>query len=310
MGADVKKTNGLMLLGPTASGKTALGVQIARALNGEILSVDSRQVYRGLDIGSGKDLSEYTTGGKTVPYHLIDIAGLEQEFSVYDFQKAFFTALADVTARGAVPVAVGGTGLYLDAVLGGYSFADAPENPELRAELAELDDDALRTRLLVLRPDPHNTTDLEDRDRLVRAIEVAEAGAAGLAEGDAFEAPAFNPLVLGMSMDREVLRRRIARRLHERMHAGLIEEVEELHAAGHSWERLERLGLEYRCVSLFIQGRILNKNDLFQKLNSAICQFARRQETWFRRMERRGTVIHWLEQPDFLSAMRVLAQHA
>lgn len=310
MGADVKKTNGLMVLGPTASGKTALGVQIARALNGEILSVDSRQVYRGLDIGSGKDLSEYTTGGRTVPYHLIDIAGLEQEFSVYDFQKAFFAALADVTARGAVPVAVGGTGLYLDAVLGGYSFADAPENPELRAELAALDEDALRARLLALRPDTHNTTDLEDRDRLVRAIEVAVAGAAGLAEGDALEAPAFNPLVLGVSMDREVLRRRIARRLHERMHAGLIEEVEELYAAGYSWERLERLGLEYRCVSLFIQGRILSKNDLFQKLNSAICQFARRQETWFRRMERRGTVIHWLEQPDFLSAMRVLAQHA
>ena len=307
MGADVKKTNGLMVLGPTASGKTALGVQIARALNGEILSVDSRQVYRGLDIGSGKDLSEYTTGGRTVPYHLIDIAGLDQEFSVYDFQRAFFGALADVTARGALPVAVGGTGLYLDAVLGGYAFADAPENPELREELAALDDDALRARLLALRPEQHNTTDLEDRERLVRAVEVAEAGAA-LPEDAA--APAFTPLILGVCPDREALRRRIARRLHERLHAGLIEEVEELHAAGHSWERLERLGLEYRYVSQFIQGRILNKNDLFQKLNSAICQFARRQETWFRRMERRGTVIHWLEQPDFLSAMRVLARHA
>lgn len=305
-----RKTNALVVLGPTATGKTSLGVQLSRALGGEILSADSRQVYRGLDIGSGKDLSEYTTGGQHVPYHLIDIAGLDQEFSVYDFQKAFFAALGEVCGRGRLPIAVGGTGLYLEAVIAGYDFADAPENPELREELAGFDDEALRGRLLALRPDQHNTTDLGDRERLLRAIEIAEAANAQTGGGDTVPPPEFHPLILGVAPDRDELRRRIARRLHERLSAGLVEEVAELHAKGHSWDRLERLGLEYRHAALFLQGRILNKNDLFQKLNAAIVQFARRQETWFRRMERRGTVIHWMPRADIAHAMRVIAEHA
>ncbi|MBW7863153.1 MAG: tRNA (adenosine(37)-N6)-dimethylallyltransferase MiaA [Candidatus Hydrogenedens sp.] len=305
-----RKTNALVVLGPTATGKTSLGVQLARALGGEILSADSRQVYRGLDIGSGKDLSEYTAGGSAVPFHLIDIAGLDQEFSVYDFHKAFHAALAEVRGRGRLPVTVGGTGLYLEAVIQGYDFADAPENPELREELAALDDEALRTRLLALRPGQHNTTDLGDRERLLRAIEIAEAANARDGGDGAAPSPGFHPLILGVSPDRDELRRRIARRLHERLSSGLVEEVAELHAKGHSWERLERLGLEYRHAALFLQGRILNKNDLFQKLNAAIVQFARRQETWFRRMERRGVVIHWMPRADIAHAMRVIAEHA
>lgn len=304
------KTNALVVLGPTATGKTMLGIQLSRALGGEVLSADSRQVYRGLDIGSGKDLSEYTTGGAPVPYHLIDIAGLDQEFSVYDFQKAFHAALDRVRGLGRLPVVVGGTGLYLEAVILGYDFADAPENPALREELAGLDDAALRGRLLALRPGQHNTTDLEDRERVVRAIEIAEAMQTHAGEGDGAPRPDFRPLILGVAPDRDELRRRIARRLHERLSAGLVEEVAELHAKGHSWERLERLGLEYRHAALFLQGKILNKNDLFQKLNAAIVQFARRQETWFRRMERRGTVIHWMPRADLSHAMRVIAEHA
>ncbi|NCB64416.1 MAG: tRNA (adenosine(37)-N6)-dimethylallyltransferase MiaA, partial [Clostridia bacterium] len=206
-----RKTNALVVLGPTATGKTSLGVQLSRALGGEILSADSRQVYRGLDIGSGKDLSEYTTGGQHVPYHLIDIAGLDQEFSVYDFQKAFFAALGEVCGRGRLPIAVGGTGLYLEAVIAGYDFADAPENPELREELAGLDDEALRGRLLALRPDQHNTTDLGDRERLLRAIEIAEAANAQRGGGDTVPSPEFHPLILGVAPDRDELRRRIAR---------------------------------------------------------------------------------------------------
>ncbi len=303
------KTNALVVLGPTATGKTMLGVQLSRALGGEVLSADSRQVYRGLDIGSGKDLSEYTAGGAPVPYHLIDIVGLDQEFSVYDFQRAFHAALGEVRGRGRLPVAVGGTGLYLEAVIQGYDFADAPENPALREELAGLDGDALRGRLLALRPDQHNTTDLEDRDRVVRAIEIAEAMKAHAGDGDTAPRPDFRPLILGVAPDRDELRRRIARRLHERLSAGLVEEVAELHAKGHPWDRLERLGLEYRHAALFLQGKILNKNDLFQKLNAAIVQFARRQETWFRRMERRGTVIHWMPRAELAHAMRVIAEH-
>jgi tRNA dimethylallyltransferase len=280
--------NLLVILGPTASGKTRLAVGAARALGGEIVSADSRQVYRGMDLGTGKDLAEY----EEVPYHLIDIVDPGYEFSVFEFQRRFFEAFADIRERGRLPILVGGTGLYLDAVLKGYRLVEVPENPELRRELAELDQDALAARLLELRPDLHNSTDLLDRQRLVRAIEIAEgeeAAGAGLPP-----LPSLRPLVFGIRWERQTLRRRITARLKERLEQGLIEEVARLHEEGVPWATLEYYGLEYRFVARHLQGE-LNRNDMFQKLNSAIHDFAKRQETWFRRMERQGTKIHWLE---------------
>jgi len=283
--------NLLVVLGPTASGKTHLAVQAARQLNGEIISADSRQVYRGLDIGSGKDLDEYGT----TPYHLIDVVDPGYEFSLFDFAHDFNKAFDEIHERNRLPILAGGTGLYLDAILRGYDLVAVGENQALRKALAPLTLDALRERLQVLRSDQHNTTDLNDRSRLIRAIEIAE----GEQQADArpLTLPALTPQVFGLKWPREVLRQRITKRLRERLEHGLVEEVENLHAAGVSWETLDYYGLEYRFVAQYLQGQ-LNRNDLFQKLNSAIHKFAKRQETWFRRMERQEVAIHWLNGED------------
>lgn len=299
------KTNTLVVLGPTASGKTRLGARLAHALDGEILSADSRQVYRGLDIGSGKDLEEFVVDGAAVPYHLIDIADLDAEFSVFAYQRAFFKAFEDVLSRGKRPVVVGGTGLYLEAVLSGYRMVEAPIDAALRAELASYPLEALAARLRTAKPGLHNTTDIKDRERLVRAIEIAEYSRDRAPE----PAPYVQALVLGTRWDRQMLRERIAVRLKGRLAAGLIEEVQALHKRGISWERLDLLGLEYRFVAKYLQGGIKNRNDLFQKLFAAIVQFAKRQDTWFRRMERNGTAIHWIDGADFGAAMRVVREH-
>lgn len=294
----------LVILGPTASGKTRLGVFLARILNGEIISVDSRQVYRGLDLVSGKDLDEYTRDGTPVSYHLIDIVDLSVEYHLFAFLNDFYEAFDTIRARGHLPVAVGGTGLYLDALLRGYAMAAVPENSVLREELAGLDMDALREQLLRLRPNPHNTTDLQDRERCIRAIEIARYER----EHPPLRRDPPKALVLGIRPDRESLKRRIAVRLRERLNAGMIEEIEAAHARGVSWERLEQLGLECRYVTQYLQGTIRNRNDLFQKLAAAIYQFARRQEAWFRRMERQGLRIHWIPQADPAVAMAVLRE--
>lgn len=276
----------LVILGPTASGKTRLGVELARRLEGEIVSADSRQVYRGMDIGSGKDLAEY--GG--VPYHLIDILEPGEEFNVFLFQRLFLEAFAEIRGRGRLPLLVGGTGMYLESVLKGYRLVPVPEDPGLRAELAPLPIGALGDRLRAVSARLHNTTDLLERDRVVRAIEIAEYERDHGPE----PLPDIRSLVLGVRWERAVLRERITRRLKERLDGGLVEEVARLHDAGIPWERLEFYGLEYRFVSRYLKGE-LNRNDLFQKLNGAIHDFAKRQDTWFRRMERNGTPIHWLD---------------
>jgi tRNA dimethylallyltransferase len=286
--------NTLVVLGPTASGKTALGIHLARMFDGEILSADSRQVYQGLDIGAGKDLEEYTRAGAPVAYHLIDTVGLDEEFNVFAYQRSFFEAFEDVTQRSKRPMAVGGTGLYLEAVLKRYVLVETPEDPSLRNELAELTNEGLGARLTAAKPGLHNTTDVTDRARTIRAIEIAEHKT----DTPPPPAPDIRPLILGIRWKREVLRQRIAVRLKERLNTGLIEEVEDLHQHGVSWERLELLGLEYRFLAQYIQGHIKNKNDLFQKLNGAIARFAKRQETWFRRMEKNGICIHWIDEAD------------
>ena len=292
--------NLLLILGPTASGKTKVGVEIARALNGEIISGDSRQVFRKMDIGTGKDLKEYVD----VPYHLIDIVDPGYEFSVFEFQRRFSDVFTDIRARGKLPILVGGTGLYLDAILRKYRIAEAPRNDRLRKELEPLALETLVDRLKAANPRLHNTTDLLDRERVIRAMEIAELREKGK---EGFPLPDLEPIVFGIKWPRKVLRQRITLRLKERMNQGMIEEVKGLLESGVSFQTLEFYGLEYRFVGQHLKGK-LNRNDTFQKLKSAIHQFAKRQETWFRRMERQGILIHWVEggKDPVAAALRIM----
>lgn len=322
--------NCLFLLGPTAVGKTALGVRLAVALGGEILSADSRQVYVGLDIGSGKDLADYAVPhdlvaslnpalaarcGDTyqVPYHLIDVAALPREYNLFDYQEDFYRAFSAVQSRGSLSVVVGGTGMYLDCILRQYDLLPTPENPMLRAELEQKSYDELKALLIAEKPDLHNTTDFADKARIIQAIEInryRQSPACAAYKAARPPRPELRPLVLGTTLPRPLVRERIARRLRERLDAGLIAEVEQLHANGVSWERLDQLGLEYRFVSAYLQGTIADKDALFEKLALAIGQFAKRQETWFRGMERKGIAIRWLPETAevetrFSAAMRL-----
>lgn len=278
----------IVILGATAGGKTGLAVKAAGEYDAEIISADSRQVYRGMDLGTGKDLAEYGE----VPYHLIDIAEPGSEYNVFQFQRDCFAALEDIWQRNKLPIICGGTGMYLDAVLRGYRLVEVPENLPLRAELALLSDEQLGEKLLQLKPEQHNRTDLGDRSRLLRAIEIASGEQAANAQLPLL--PKINPLVFGLKWPREILRQRIACRLLQRFDEGMIEEVQQLHDAGVAWERLEFYGLEYRLIAQHLQGK-LSRNDMLQKLRSAIGQFAKRQETFFRRMEKNGVDIHWLD---------------
>jgi tRNA dimethylallyltransferase len=278
----------LAILGPTASGKTRLAVALAEWLGGEIISADSRQVFRGMDIGSGKDLHEYGQ----VPYHLIDNLDAGEEFSVFEFQRMFLKAFTEITVRSAFPILCGGSGMYLDAVLRGYHMVEVSHDKILRAELAMKTDVELAEELCRLKPEQHNSTDLLDRERTVRAIEIARGEAAGRSVRVPF--PRLQASVIGIHWEREALRRRITERLRDRLENGMIEEVEHLHAGGIAWERLDYYGLEYRYVGAYLRGDI-NKNDMFQKLNSAIHNFAKRQGNWFRRMESHGVAINWID---------------
>ncbi len=295
------KQKSVIILGPTASGKTALGVEIAHIFNGEILSADSRQVYIGLDIGTGKDLDEYSRVSPPIPYHLIDIVPVTYEFSLFDYLKYFCTAYTNVLSQNKLPIIVGGTGLYLSALLEGHSLTNAPMNETLREELTQLSIEELQKRLLGLKPKLHNTTDLLEKERLIRAIEIALAEKEG---HETISPPPLNAIILGIHYEREQLKKRIGQRLQQRIQQGLIEEVEQLRKKGVIDERLFQLGLEYRYVLLYLQGEIKNKNDLFQKLRSAIWEFARKQEIWFRRFERNRHKIYWLQGGDFDSAKK------
>ena len=285
----------LVILGPTASGKTRLGVTLANRFNGAILSADSRQVYRGLDIGTGKDLEEYGP----IPYHLINVVDPGYPFSLFDFQQRFLACLQTVRQKGQLPLLVGGTGLYLESALKGYRLLPVPESPTLRQTLAPFSWPALEARLRHIRPDQHNTTDLESRDRLVRAIEIAEAQHAPASAEKPW--PVRHPLILGIRWPRAILRQRITERLQQRLEQGLLMEVSRLLASGVSYETLYSYGLEYRFAVRHLRGE-LNENAFFQKLNTAIHQFAKRQETWFRRMERNGITIHWIAGGDTMEA--------
>ena len=293
----------IVVLGPTAVGKTPLAVRLAEKLNGEILSADSRQVYKGLDVGSGKDLNEYT-----VPYHLIDITDLSHEYSVFDYQKDFFPAFTDTLSRAKIPVIAGGTGLYLDSVVRSYAMRRVPENPALREKLAGLSMDDLTALLYKLKAAAgskvHNSTDTLNRTRLVRAVEIETYNAEQTALRQVPQPEpqrTIHPFIVGTTFPRDMLRSRIRKRLKSRLENGMIEETEALHrcapglSEGAGWERLERLGLEYRFVSQYLRGLITSREELETNLGIAIGQFAKRQETWFRGMEKKGVRIHWLE---------------
>lgn len=292
-----EKYNSLVLLGPTAVGKTSLGVRLADEFGLEIISADSRQVYKGLDLGSGKDIAEYNYNGHQIPYHVIDVTDLNTEYNLFNFTKDFYRAFEDISKRKIVPFTVGGTGMYLDSFIRKYELVEVPENPELRKKMEVMTLEELDQMLLKLKPDLHNRTDLALRDRVVKAIEIATYMQSPEYEKNKEELltrPEVKPLVLGTTIDRTILRENIKKRLVERLDEGMIEEVEALHNQGFSYERMERLGLEYKFVSEFLEGKIKTKDEMVQGLYTAICQFAKRQETWFRGMERKGVYIHWL----------------
>ncbi len=296
--------NAVIVLGPTASGKTRLGVRLARALGGEIVSADSRQAYRGLTLGSGKDIDEYVVDGVPVPYHLIDIVDLSHEFNVFEYQQRFYNVFETLRTRGIMPIVVGGTGLYLDAIWRGYRMVEAPENPALRAELALLSDEVLAARLRAVKTSLHNTTDTTDRDRLIRAIEIAEYAQTHVPP----PAPDIRAALLGVRWPRPILRARIRDRLRARFDAGMIDEVKGLLEQGVSYQTLDFLGLEYRYIARYFRGEMRDFGCLLDQLAVAIGQFAKRQETWFRRMERNGAPIHWVDGADERLALEFLKQ--
>lgn len=280
----------ITILGPTATGKTSFAVYVAAQLNGEIISADSRQVYRGMDIGTGKDLSEYEYEDRQIPHHLIDIVKPGYEYNVFEFQRDFLKAYEQIEQNGTFPILCGGTGMYIESVLKGYKLINVPENEVLREDL-ELKSDLELEEILENFKALHNTTDVSDRDRLLRAIEIQTYYDENPDIDTSF--PEINTIILGLDFDRRVVRSRITDRLEERLKGGMIEEVEELLAQGVSAEKLKFYGLEYRFVTQYLSDEI-SYDEMSRRLNTAIHQFAKRQMTWFRRMEKQGFEIHWL----------------
>lgn len=279
------------IIGPTASGKTSLAVALADKLDGEIISADSRQVYVGMDIGSGKDLSEFTIHEKQIPYHLIDIHNPGYEYNVYEYQEDFYKVYNEIVNRSKTPILCGGTGLYIEAVLKGYKLIHVPKNEELRASL-EGKSDAELIAILSSFKELHNTTDTSDIKRLLRAIEIENYyKEKGIVEE---KLPEINYSLFALHYERDELKKRITKRLKKRLKEGMVEEVEELLKNGITADQLKFYGLEYKFLAQHVVGE-LNYNDMYQKLNSAIHQFAKRQMTWYRRMERNGIKIDWID---------------
>ena len=286
--------NLITILGPTATGKTRIAAQLAREINGEIISADSRQVYRYMDIGTGKDLIEFQK--VNVNYHLIDIAEPSEEYNLFRFTKDFKISFKEISSKNKIPILVGGTGLYISAILQSYYLPEISNDTDLQ-KLSSLSLQELKTKLLELKPKLHNKTDLANKDRLLRAILIEKSRSKNkrlIAD--------LHSLNIGIKLDREEIKKRITKRLKERLSVGMIEEVEQLLQKGISSEKLNYFGLEYKFVSQYINGK-LNYNDMFQKLNSSIHNFAKRQMTWFRKMEREGVELNWFS-PDNYSAIK------
>ena len=289
----------ITILGPTATGKTALAVEVAWRLGGEVISADSRQVFRGMDLGTGKDLADYDLHGTHVPYHLIDICDPREEYSAYRFLNDFKRAYEDITSRGRQPILCGGTGLYVDAVVRGYRLSDAPVDPVYRASLEACSDEELTERLASYGP-LHNHTDTETRERLIRALEIQEYAVSH--PDDYTRLPEMEHRVYGMALARQEVIERIGRRLRRRLDEGMTAEVQRLLDDGVPAERLMRFGLEYRHVTRHLLGQC-SEEEMFRDLYTDIRRFAKRQMTWFRRMERNGVDIHWLDASQPVDAM-------
>ena len=280
----------ITILGPTASGKTSLAAALAARLKTEIISGDSRQVYRRMDLGTGKDLSDYVVDGYKVPYHLIDIVEPGYKYNVFEYQRDFLISYESIKQKGRLPVLCGGTGMYLESILKGYKLMPVPENPELRTRLAnhsleELTEILSRYKIL------HNSTDVDTVKRAIRAIEIEEYYATHPVPEREF--PALNSLIIGVDIDRELRREKITHRLKQRLEEGMVDEVRRLIEQGISPDDLIYYGLEYKYLTLYVIGK-LSYEEMFNGLEIAIHQFAKRQMTWFRGMERRGFNIHWV----------------
>lgn len=285
----------ITILGPTASGKTSLTAALAYHLDAEIISADSRQVYQGMDIGTGKDLADYTVAGKHIPYHLIDICKAGSKYNVYQYQQDFLEVYNKIKETNKLPILCGGSGLYLEAILKGYHLSTVPPNEELRNQLNEMSHESLIQMLVEiqekLNTKMHNSTDLDSKQRTIRAIEI---GKHMLTEADPqTNFPEIPSLIIGVDIDREERRRKITTRLHQRLEEGMIEEVKQLLNQGIAPEDLIYYGLEYKFVTEHIIGK-LSYDEMVQQLEIAIHQFAKRQMTWFRGMERRGIKINWI----------------
>jgi tRNA dimethylallyltransferase len=281
----------ITILGPTASGKTPLAAALAYKLDTEIISGDSRQIYRRMDLGTGKDLADYTVDGHPVPYHLIDIVEPGYKYNVFEYQHDFLNAYREVKEKGKLPILCGGTGMYLESVLKGYKLLPVSENPELRASLADKSLEEL-TQLLSAYKKLHNSTDVDTVKRAIRAIEIEEYYRQQPPEYRDF--PQINSLIVGVDIDRELRREKISRRLKQRLDEGMVDEVRALLDSGITPEDLIYYGLEYKYLTLYATGE-LSYEEMFHQLETAIHQFAKRQMTWFRGMERRGFTIHWLD---------------
>ena len=318
----MNRYNLLVVTGPTATGKTALAAHLAYRLGGEVISADSRQVYRGMDIGTGKDLDDYVVEGTRIPVHLTDIVDAGYQYNVFEFKRDFQKVMSDLRARAKFPVLCGGSGLYIEAVLRDYQLIEVPVNEMLRAELKGKSLEELTTILKTYKSNLHNITDIVNTKRAIRAIEIEDyyqnlnintipSECQSLPDGASPSlspsvspslspslspsvSPSLRPLIVALRFDVETRRRRITERLHQRLNQGMIEEVEGLLRSGIAPEALTYYGLEYKFITLYLTGELI-RQEMTQKLNIAIHQFAKRQMTWFRKMEREGTLIHWID---------------
>ncbi len=286
----------ITILGPTASGKTDIAAHLAYELGAEIISADSRQVYRGMDIGTGKDLEDYIVNGTPVPYHLIDICDAGAKYNLFQYQEDFLKAYDDITSRGVQPILCGGTGLYIESVLKGYHLSPVPQNPELRASLEGKSLEELTVMLKELKAkagsNMHNKTDVDSCQRAIRAIEIESYNLENPIPVRDF--PAIDSIIIGVNIDRDERRRKITNRLMKRLDEGMVDEIKQLLASGIPAEDLIYYGLEYKYITEYVIGKT-SYDDMFRGLEIAIHQFAKRQMTWFRGMERRGFKIHWID---------------
>ncbi len=294
------KYNLISVLGTTAAGKTKLAAEIAYHYNGEIISADSRQVYRGMDLGTGKDYDDYIVNNTKIKYNLVDILDPSEDYSVYEFQKNFFDVFSEITGQNKIPVLCGGTNLYIHSVLKKYDMSDVKFNSKDFESLMQKSTDDLKKILLETNKSLHNSTDLTDKERIAKAILVAKT------EREQKTFPQVNSLNICVDLPREEIKKRITSRLKSRLNSGMIEEVKTLLESGKaSYERLNYFGLEYKFIGCYLKSE-LNYNDMFQKLNSAIHAFAKRQSTWLRKMEREGIILNRINNNNFDDVKKII----